>query len=315
MGKSYLYPGRNTKTFTAAELQLERAYDELDTRGHRLTPAQFFQTPQAMELLDMYYGSLSDRVPPGSQIVSETPGKLTYRDAEGYEHNLIRKPDGTFSSTTDRPSILPNKGLQDTLAGLQSRLQQGFDPLQLAQLDPETQKLFEAQNASEQAQLQNQADIERGKLIAGLYGNNVEHSSIANQAGANFAEGLGRLQLQQKADYANRLLQARQYLTSAGLQQNQDLQNLFATLSGQSNQRDIASAGLGLNQQELEQNANQFAKNFGLNQVGLQQQQQQIDAANSPFNKFLKTLSAAGALGQGVGGLFAGLNYGKTRRT
>ena len=317
MGRSYLYPGRDTKSLTPTELELERLYDQIDTKSHRITPDIFFKSPEFAQFLDRKYGDLRSMVPPGASITSYTPFKLEYRDPEGYEHVLQRNgadaTSGQIAQQSNRPPILPNKGQDDALAQLRARTLQSLDPTALAQLDPQAQAAFEAQNAAEKAQLQQQADTERGKLIAGLYGNNVEHSSIANQAGANFAEGLGRLQLQQNADYQSRVLQARQFLTNALLQQNQDIGNLYANLSGQQNQRDISGAGLGLSQQELEEQARQFNKNYGLSQIGLQQQQQQIDQANSPFNKFIKTLNAVSGLAQGAGGLFAGISYGRKR--
>ena len=100
----------------------------------------------------------------------------------------------------------------------------------------------------------------------------------------------------------------RQYLTGAGLQQNQDLASLLANLSGQQNQRDIAGAGLGLYQQQLEESIRQFNKNYGLQQVGLELNKQQLDQQNSPFNKFIKTLSAISGIAQGAGTAYAGFN-------
>ena len=305
MGRSYLYPGRDTKSLTPVELELERLYDQIDTSSHRITPDTFFKSPEFARFLDTKYGDLRSMVPPGATITNYTPFKLQYKDADGYEHVLQRNgadaTSGQIAQQSNRPPILPNAQQQDFLGQLQTRLQQALGPTGLAQLDPEAQAAFEAQNTAEKAQLQQQADIERGKLIAGLYGNRVNESSIANQAGANFAEGVGRLQQQQAADYQGRVLQARQFLTNALLQQNQDIGNLYANLSGQQNQRDIAGAGLGLEGQQLDESIRQFNKNYGLNQIGLRQQQQQIDQANSPFNKFLKTLNAVSGLAQGAG--------------
>ena len=305
MSRSYLFPGRDTKSLTPFELQLEREYDRIDTPSNRITPDIFFRSPEYAQLLNTKYGGLETMIPPGSQIIKQTPLRIEYRDAEGYTHVLNRNgadaASGQIAQQSNRPPILPNTQQQDFIRQLQARLQQALGPTGLAQLDPAAQAAFEAQNTAEKAQLQNQADIERGKLIAGLYGNRVNESSIANQAGANFAEGLGRLQQQQAADYQGRVLQARQFLTNALLQQNQDIGNLYANLSGQQNQRDISSAGLGLEGQQLDEQIRQFNKNYGLNQIGLQQQQQQIDQANSPFNKFLKTLTAVGSLAGGAG--------------
>ena len=318
MGRSYLYPGRDTKSLTPQELELERLYDQIDTKSHRITPEIFFKSPEFARFLDTKYGDLRSMVPPGASIVSYTPFKLQYKDAEGYEHVLQRNgadaTSGQIAQQSNRPPILPNKPQEDTLQQLRAQVEQGFNPLTLAQLDPETQAQLAAMSAAEDAQLQKQADDERGKLIAGLYGNRVNESSIANQAGANFAEALGRLQGDQRANQAGRLLQARQFLTSAGLQKYQGLSDLLANLSGQANQRDIAGAGLGFDQQQLDEQIRQFNKNYGLNQIGLQQQQQQIDAANSPFNKFLKVLNAGSALAQGAGTALSAYNAYRAAR-
>jgi len=315
MGRSYLFTGRDTEHLSPAERQLEALYDQIDRPGYRLSPTQFFQLPQAAELMDRLYGGLEDRIPPGSQIVSQTPGKVTYRDAEGYEHNIIRKPDGQFTETSNRPSIVPNaatQGQQQFLQELQGRLQQGFNqPTTLAQLDPETaaalQAIYQAQSGATEQGL---AD-ERGRLIAQLYGNRVNQSSIANEAGARFAEGAERLRQQLRADAANRELSARSLLTTLG-QQNRELQaGLYGQLTGQGLQRDIAGAGLDLDRARLNESSRQFGASNYLDQLRTQLAQEELDAANSPFNKFLKTLSAAGALAGGVGGLYGAYQYGR----
>ncbi len=314
MGRSYLFPGRDTKTFTPQERELERLYDQIDTRGHRITPDIFFKSPEYARFLDTKYGDLTSQVPPGSQIINSTPFKLEYKDAEGYTHTINRAGveaiGGTISRQTDRPPILPQRGQQDFITQLQSRLQQNLGPLGLAELPPEALARLKAVSDAEQAHNQQTNEEQKGQLIAQLYGNRVNQSSIANQAAANFAQRYGLVQQQQQSDAANRELQLRQYLTSAGLQQNQDLGSLLANLSGQQNQRDIAGAGLGLDQQRQDELMRQFNKNFGLQQVGLELQKQQMDQANSPFNKFLKILSATSGLAQGAGTAYAGF---KTR--
>lgn len=308
--RSFLYPGRDVEHLTPAERQLERLYDQIDRPGYRITPSQFFQTPEAAQLLDQLYGGLTDRIPPGSQIVSETPGKVTYRDPEGYEHNVIRKPDGQFTETTNRPSITPNKGQQDFLAQLQSRLQQSLGPLGLAELPPEVSAQLQAMSDAEKARIAQQGEDERGKLVAQLYGNRVNQSSIANDAAARFAQMLGLVQQQQSSDAAARSLGLRQYLTSAGLQQNQDLAGLLANLSGQQNQRDIAGAGLTLDRQRLDEAARQFNLGNYNDILRTQTEQERLDAENSGFNKFIKTLNAAAGLLQGGGTAYGAYKRG-----
>jgi hypothetical protein len=305
MGRSYLFPGRDTKTLTPEQYELEKKYDEIDTRGHRITPDIFFKSPEYAQWLNTRYGDLTSQVPPGSQIVNSTPFKIEYKDAEGYTHTLTRGGadaiSGQLSKQTDRPNILPNKGNNDIIAQLQSRLAQSFDPTKLAELPPEVAAQLQQISDAEKARIGQQGEDERGKLISQLYGNRVNQSSIANDAAARFAQQLGLVNQQQSSDAASRTLGVRQYLTNAGLQQNQDLGSLLASLSGQQSQRDIAGAGIGLDQQRLDEMMREFNKNYGLGQVGLELQKQGQDQANSPFNKFLKVLSATSGLASAAG--------------
>lgn len=305
MGRSQLYKGRDTKHLTPAEAQLERLYDQIDRPGYRITPEQFFQTPQAVQLLDRLYGGLEDRIPPGSQIVSQTPGKVTYRDAEGFEHNIIRRPDGQFTETTNRPSIVPTAGQksQEQFAQeLQGRLQQQFgQPLGLANLDPETAAALRAISEAEQGAINQQATDDEGRLLAGLFGNRVNQSSIATDAASRFAQQYGLVRQQQRSDAANRELGIRQLLTNLGLQ-NRELQaGLYGQLTGQGLQRDIAGAGLDLDRQRLAESSRQFGATNYQDQLRTQLEKARLDQENSGFNKFIKTLHAVGALAGGGG--------------
>lgn len=315
MGRSYLFPGRDTKTLTPEQYELEKLYDKIDTEGHRITPDIFFKSPEYANWLNTRYGDLRSMVPPGSQIINSTPFKIEFKDADGYTHAVTRAgadaASGQFQNQTDRPPILPNKGQQDFIAQLQSRLQQSLDPTKLAELPPEVAQQLEAISQAEKARISQQGEDERGKLVAQLYGNRVNQSSIANDAAARFAQMLGLVQQQQASDAAGRNLGVRQFLTSAGLQQNQDLASLLANLSGQQNQRDIAGAGLGLENDQLAETIRQFNKNYGLQATGLELQKQQIDQQNSPFNKFIKVLNAAAGIAGGAGGLYAGITSGR----
>lgn len=305
MGRSYLFPGRDTKTLTPEQYELEKLYDQIDRRGHRITPEIFFKSPEYGQWLSTRYGDLTGMVPPGSQIVNSTPFKIEYKDAEGYTHVLTRAgadaTSGQISRQTDRPPILPNKQQNDFLSQLYGRVQQGFAAPTLAELPPEVAQQLQAISDAEKARIAQQGQDEQGKLVAQLYGNRVNQSSIANDAAARFAQQLGLVYQQQGADAAARKLGLQQYLTGLGQQQNEGLASLLANLSGQANQRDIAGAGLGLDQQRLDEMIREFNKNYGLSQVGLELQKQGLDQQNSPFNKFLKTLNAAAGLLQGGG--------------
>src|SRR4030095_16881855 len=256
MGRSYLFPGRDTKTLTPEQYELEKLYDQIDTEQHRITPDIFFKSPDFARWLDTRYGDLRSQVPPGSQIVNSTPFKLEYKDADGYTHTLSRTGaeaiSGQLSKQRDGHNILPNKGQDDFVTQLRSHLEKNLGPLGLAELPPEVAAQLEAISNAEKGRIAQQGEDERGKLVAQLYGNRVNQSSIANDAAARFAQMLGLVNQQQASDAASRNLGVRQYLTNAGLQQNQDLASLLANLSGQQSQRDIAGAGLGLDQQRID---------------------------------------------------------------
>lgn len=306
MGRSYLYAGRDTEDLNAAERQLERLYDQIDRPGNRLSATQFFQTPEAAQLLDQLYGGITDRVPPGSQIISQTPGKVTYRDAEGYEHNLIRKPDGQFSETTNRPAIVPSQASQAQQSfaqDLQQRLQQNFNqPTTLAQLDPETAKALAAISQAEAASNDQALNDLQGQLLARLFGSGLQRSSIATGAASQFAQRAGLVRQQQQADAANREISVRNLLTTLGQQQRELQAGLYGTLTGQANQRDIAGAGLDLDKLRLNESGRQFDASNYLDSLKLALEQEKLDAANSPFQKILQGINAAGTLASGVGG-------------
>jgi hypothetical protein len=310
VARSYLYPGRDTEALSPQERMLERLYDQLDRPGNRLNPAQFFATAEAAQLLDQLYGSLGDRLPPGSQIISQTPSKITYRDAEGYEHNLTRKPDGQVTEATNRPAIVPSaqqQGQQQFAQQLQERLQQGFSqPTTLAQLDPETAAALKAISDAEQAALTQQLGDAEGQLLARLFGQGVNRSSIATNAGARFAQQAGLVQQQQRSDAANREIAVRNLLTTLG-QQNRELQaGLYGTLTGQQNTRDIASAGLDLDRLKLNEASRQFDASNYLDTLRTQLQQEQLDLQRGPLAKALGISQiAANIAGAAGGGLSA----------
>lgn len=306
MGRSYLYGG-DTRHLTPVQYQLEQLYDRLDTPQRRLTSDEFFKSNEFARFLSEKYGDLQSQVPPGSQILNQTPFKLTYKDPDGYEHTITRAgaeaaDAGAISRQTDRPAILPNKGQNDILAQLQARVQQGYtQPPQFAGIPPELQAQLDAMNAAERGDIGRNIEDERGKLIAALFGNNVNRSSIANEAGARFAEGAGRLYQGQASNAAQRTLGLQQFLTNLIQQQGEGAANLYANLSGQGTQRDIAGAGLGLDAEKLQEQIRQFGKQYGLQSQGLQLERERLDAENSGFNKFIKTLHAVGALAGGGG--------------
>ena len=310
MSRSYLFPGSDTRSLTPAQYQLELLYDRIDTKGHRITPDIFFKSPEYGQWLSQKYGDLSSMVPPGSQITNSTPFAIEYKDAEGYTHKLTRSGadaanNGAISRQTDRPGVLPAKGQQSLQDMLQKRLEEyyGTNPT-LADLDPQTRAALEAINANERSQIQTQQDTERGKLLAGLYGNQVNQSSVANEAAAEFAKRYGLISQQQAADAAAREIGARQYLTGLQQQRGSDLSGIYSNLAGLQNQRDIASSGIDLDYAQLAENARQFNVGNSLNQFLAQLQKRQVDDQTGALSKFLKISQGVGnILGAGSAGL------------
>lgn len=302
--RSYLYPGKNKNQLTAQERQLEKLYDEIDRPGHRITPQQFFQSPEAAQLLDQIHGALTDRIPPGSQIVSQTPGKIIYRDAEGYEHNIIRKPDGQFTETTNRPAILPqSQAQQSTIDTLRQRIEQAYkQPAQFASLPPEVQAQLEAISAAERGDIQKQAADLRGQLVAQLYGNRVNQSSIADDQSARFVEALGRIQQQQQAGAAQRSIGLQQYLTNLLQQQNESAGSLYANLTGQGTQRDIAGAGLDVDLKKLAEASREFNATDYLNQLRSQLERDKFEDSRSPLNQLSRLIGVGQQAATAAGG-------------
>lgn len=268
----------------------------------QLTPALLGQ------IADSMFGAAP--VPPGSQIIYQDAATVRWIDPEGFEHVAQRSLNGTDPNAgqwretqTNRPAVLPNRGAQDFAASLQSNLQQGFGSAPtLAQLDPETARALMAISQAEQAANAQALQDRQGQLVAQLFGNRVNQSSIATGAGARFAQMAGLVGQQQQADAANRELAVRQLLTTLG-QQNRELQaGLYSNLTGQQTQRDIAGGGLDLDKLRLGESARQANLGFELNQ---QQADMQLAEQRSMLNKILKAsqiaANFAGAAGGGLG--------------
>jgi hypothetical protein len=312
VARSYLYPGRDTEALSPQERMLERLYDQLDRPGNRITPSQFFQSPEYGQFLETQYGNIADNVPPGSQIINQTPFKVEYRDAEGFTHVLTRKPDsqGQVTETTNRPAIPTNAAQQqqqDFAQSIQKQLQQSFgQPTTLAELDPQTYAALKAQSDAEQAAINQQAGDLEGQLLARLFGQGVNRSSIATNAGARFAQQVGLVQQQQRSDAANRELSIRNLLTTLGQQQRANeqgtLAGLYSNLTGQGTQRDIAGAGLDLDLKKLLESQRQFNAGNYLDALRTQQQQEQLDLQRGPLAKALGISQVVSNFARAAGG-------------
>src|SRR6266545_737458 len=248
-------------------------------------------------------------VPPGSRITYQDPERVEWIDAEGYKHTATRSLDGRdpaagqWRDNTNRPNILPNRQQEAVTQRLGEQVQTNFtNPLALAQIDPDTLRALQALSANEQARNAQAAQDQQGSLLAGLYANRVNQSSVANDAAARFAQLQGLVRQQQQADAAQRELQLRQFLTGQGTQRNSDLASLYAALSGQGTQRDIAGAGINLDYAKLAEQARQANQGF---ELGQQQADIQLGQSRSALDKVLKISqiigNVTGAAGGGLG--------------
>ena len=160
----------------------------------------------------------------------------------------------------------------------------------------------------------NQQDLQ-GQLVAQLYGRNMNQSTVANQAGADFSEAMGRLQLQASSDAAQRQLGLQQFLTQTGQgnlalalqglgQQGQGYSSLLQSLLGQGNLQ-LGAGQLALGGYQAEQQArlaqlSQFGQMLGQQgQLALGQGQlnlggysAQTGAQSDFYNQMLSALNA-----------------------
>lgn len=376
MADSYLFPGRDPEQLSPYQRELEKLYDRSDRPGNRLTPEQFFQSPDYLNFVKGKYGDIP--VPPGATVLSQTPGEVRYKDAEGYEHILRRNiaggaEGGQVVEQTNRPPILPPQGAQ---ADLFNQLNQGvsglsaaqlanleavargerpaaFDPgiqgdldqintlaqqlqqgPQLQALDPQTAAALKAISDAEQMRLGEQFDQQQGSAIAQLYGNRVNQSSIAGQNLGQLQQAQGLVSAQQLADASGRQLTVQQFLaqqqqqqrelalqallggTGAKLEsfksanaasqaQSNALMELLNSLSGQQNTRDIASAGLGLDQKRLDEETRQANLRQTLGLLGAQEATEKRQAENSGYKKFLAGVNAASGVASSIAGFGA----------
>jgi hypothetical protein len=216
---------------------------------------------------------------------------------------------------------------------------------QLLDLDPASAAALEAiRNRYTQAN-QQQFQNDQGKLLAQLFGNKVNQSSIATGAAGDLLQKQGLITAQTGADAAQRELAVRQFLAqqqqqqlelalqsllggtgaklegfkaSSGAAQNQNdaLLKLLADLGAQQTTRDIAGANIGLGEKELAERARQANLGFELNQ---QDADARLAAQNSTWNKVMQGINAAsqiaGMVGGGLGAFGGFLNKPKVDGT
>src|SRR5262249_18495672 len=119
-----------------------------------------------------------------------------------------------------------NPGIQDYLDKISGIAQQLSNPSGLVDLDPATKAALQQITQNTLGQLNQRFTQDQGTLLANLYGNRINQSSIANTAVGQLLQNQGLVQSQALSDAAQRELQTRQYLT------DEARQRLNAALSG-----------------------------------------------------------------------------------
>lgn len=220
-------------------------------------------------------GNVRDRfaLPQGAVIISESVNDLRYRDAQGFTHIIQRVGDANSPDfgrvkelSTDRPAVLP---LTDQIPGLSGALQSAlgavnrtFGTTGLAGLSPEDAAALDAISRNERAQLEQQSERTQGELVTQLFGQGINRSTIANQAGADFAQALGIALGQQESNAAQRNLDLRKFLTQFGLETGRTGSDFINAITGQETARAGTSAQIGLGREGLEQSSQEAARNF-----------------------------------------------------
>jgi len=259
---------------------------------------------QLGQIADQVFGGAP--ITPGSRIIAQNATSVRWIDPEGYEHVATRSLDGRdpnagrWQMTTNRPNVLQGVNQQGILQALQGRVQQGLtETPTLAQLDPETAKALLAISQAEQASNQQALADRQGQLVAQLYGNRVNQSSIANDAAARFAQYAGLVGQQQQSDAANRELAIRNLLTTLRQQQTETGAGLYSSLSGQDLQRALGEAGFNLDYARLAEQARQANQGF---ELGQQQADTELQQSRSALDKILKISQIANNFARAAGG-------------
>src|SRR5262245_1632840 len=279
------------------QLAIQNAVGKGKGAGANLT------SDMAGRIADQVFGPAP--ITPGSRIISQDAANVHWIDPQGYGQTATRSLDGRdpaagqWRINTNRPNVLP-ASQQSILSALQQRVQQGLtENPTLQQLDPQTAAALQAISQAEQtANAQALAD-RQGQLVAQLYGNRVNQSSIANDAGARFAQYAGLVNQQQQSDAANRELAIRNLLTTLRQQQTETGAGLYSALSGQDLQRALGEAGINLDYARLAEQARQANQGF---ELGQQQADTELQQSRSALDKILKISQIANNFARAAGG-------------
>ena len=235
-----------------------------------------------------------------------------------------------------------NTGVSNYLNQLDAVLARLTSSPQLKSLDPESQAALDAINKATQLKLDQQFSSESDQLVAQLFGQGINRSSIAGDQANRLLQGQGLVRAQSLSDAAQREMAVRQFLSQLeqqnlalgmqGILEGADtsLQD-FATVQGLSDsrtarssallsdilnqllQREVAGVQATQNDRRLDIEELLGRENALLNRDQFEQQARQIRRANNPWSKILSGaaslglgLATGGVGGLGLGSLFGG---------
>lgn len=287
---------------------------------------QVYQTPQFQQLVTQMFGEIP--LPAGvdeSMVISRGPTGVEYKDPQGFVHRLERDLNGVSprlgevkETSTNRPGVLPldqsntpGAPSQQTSQDLTAQLTNIFQtPLALSQLDPATQAMlkqtFDAQNAIQEDQFQKA----QATSIAQLVGQGVGASSISGNILNQLLQGQSLARGQQQANQNQTQLGVQQFLTQGQQTQNQSLQQFIEQLLGIGTQRDIASANVGVQQQQVGNQNDQYYRSLQ-EQMRQFDEQMRLQERQAMIGNIFRGVAAGTGLASGLGGLDFGSLFGK----
>lgn len=314
-----------------------------------------------------FFGNLE--APEGAEILKQSPIELIYRTKDGQEVRQFRNLNPNLGSSIGKvdekvlnapppvqgspeaqglqtnlakqiqdyyaqfpPGTGPN---QDRINALADKLQQ---PVSLQNIDPSTQSYLDSISAATDAKNNQLFQDQEGDLLAKLYGQGTNRSTIAGNAAARLTQQQGLVNTQAQSDAAQRQLAVQQLLAQLTGQNNTlaldaltkgaDIgmntvkggQDLLTQLLNQSLQRDVANTNFGLQGRELDMREQQvLADNQFRNDSFEYQAEQKRKADRAALVKsivgaglsFLPAIGGLGSLFGGSGGSYTPVGPGE----
>lgn len=232
----------------------------------------------------------------------------------------------------------PNTKVDEWLESLRNLTNRLSQPTALASLDPATEALLDQISNAEQMQLNQLFDEGQGNLIARLFGQGINRSSMAGDQAARLLQEQGLVQAQQQSNSAQRNLAIRQFLSQLGqgnlalasqnalgggglaldeftrLMQNQQqqqgqLQGFLSDLLNQALGRETSNAQFDLANRQFRDSQRRNEQNFQQQYIQWQEQQRELQRANM-WNNIFRGVGIGASFIPGIGSLFSGLGSG-----